>query len=531
MPAEPADDPTDTVVPAPAGPAEVATGAGASTETDSSAEAPDPRRWWALAVLAAAQLMIVLDGSIVNIALPSAQRDLGITNANRQWVVTAYTLAFGGLLLLGGRIADYTGRKRIFIVGLLGFATASALGGFSTTQGMLFAARALQGAFAALMAPSALSLVTVTFTAPKERARAFGVFGALAGAGAAIGLIVGGVLTEYASWRWCLGVNVPVALLVAGAATVLVHESKAPGDTRYDIPGVLLASVGLVSLVYGFTEAAKAKNPGNPNDTSVLGWGHSTTIFFLVVAVVLLVSFVVWETRARNPLLPLRIVLDRNRGGSYLLFLFVGAGLFAMFLFLSYYFQINLHYSPLKSGFAFLPFSGGLIVSAGVVSQLLPRLGPKPLLVPGLVMAVAGMLWLTQISQTSSYVTHVLPAQLVMSIGLAGVFIPASSTALVGIGHHDAGVASAVLNTSQQVGGSLGTALLNTLFAGAVTSYLAANAHSAADAQRLVPSALLHGYHVAFFWGAVLLAVALLVALFVVTAKKSDIPTEPAVAA
>ncbi|MDQ1625663.1 MAG: hypothetical protein QOJ49_1161, partial [Actinomycetota bacterium] len=461
-------------------------------------EAPDPKRWLALAVLAAAQLMIVLDASIVNIALPSAQRDLGISNADRQWVVTAYTLAFGGLLLLGGRIADYTGRKRTFIIGLLGFAGASALGGIAANQELLFAARALQGGFAALMAPSALSIVTVTFTEPRERAKAFGVFGALAGGGAAIGLIVGGVLTEYASWRWCLGVNVPVALLVAFFAFPLVHESKAPGNTKYDVPGVLLATLGLVSLVYGFTEAARAKNPGNPADTSVQGWLSSSTLFFLVAAVVLLVAFVFWETRAKNPMLPLRVVLDRNRGGSYLVFLLVGAGLFAMFLFLTYYFQFNLGYSPLKSGFAFLPFSGGIILTAGVVSQLLPRLGPKPLMIPGLVMAVIGMLWLTQIGQDTSYWSHVLPSELLMSIGLAGVFIPASSTALIGVGHHDAGVASAVLNTSQQIGGSLGTALLNTLFAGAVTTYLAANAHNAADGKRLIPLAYIHGYHVSF---------------------------------
>jgi EmrB/QacA subfamily drug resistance transporter len=484
-----------------------------------------------LAVLAAAQLMIVLDASIVNIALPSAQKDLGITNADRQWVVTAYTLAFGGLLLLGGRIADYTGRKRTFIIGLLGFAGASALGGLATTYQLLFAARGLQGAFAALMAPASLSIVTVTFTEPKERAKAFGVFGALGGGGAAIGLIVGGVLTEYASWRWCLGVNVPVALLVAGAGLVLVHESKASGDTRYDIPGVLMATIGLVSLVYGFTEAAKAKNPSNPNDTGVQGWTHSTTLLFLGVAAVLLVGFIVWETRADNPLLPLRIVLDRNRGGSYLMFLFVGAGLYAMFLFLTYYFQVNLGYSPLKSGFAFLPFSGGIILTAGVVAQLLPRLGPKPLMVPGMAMSVVGMLWLTQVSADTSYVTHVLPSEIVMSIGLACVFIPASSTALVGIGHHDAGVASAVLNTSQQIGGSLGTALLNTLFAGAVTAYLADHVRTPADAQRLGPTALIHGYHVAFFWGAVLFLGALLVAAFVVTAKKDDIPAEAAVGA
>jgi EmrB/QacA subfamily drug resistance transporter len=498
---------------------------------DERAEQPDPRRWWALTVLAAAQLMIVLDASIVNIALPSAQDDLGISNADRQWVVTAYTLAFGALLLLGGRIADYTGRKRTFVVGLLGFAAASAIGGLAPSQELLFAARALQGAFAALMAPAALSLVTVTFVEPKERAKAFGVFGALSGGGAAIGLIVGGVLTEYASWRWCLGVNVPVALIVAAAAVPLVHESKAKGDTRYDVPGVLLATFGLFSLVYGFTEAARAENPDNPRDTSVQGWTHPSTLTFLILAVVLLVAFVAWERRTRNPMLPLRIVLDRNRGGSYLVFLFVGAGLFAMFLFLTYYFQLNLGYSPLRSGFAFLPFSAGIILSAGVVSQLLPRLGPKRLMVPGLTMAVAGMLLLTRIDQDTAYWSHVLPAELLMSIGLAAVFIPASSTALFGVGSHDAGVASAVLNTAQQIGGSLGTALLNTLFAGAVTAYLTENARSPEDAQRLAPLAFIHGYHVAFFWGAVLFAAGLAVAVLVVNARKEDVPTEPVPAA
>src|SRR6478752_176361 len=327
-----------------------------SHHNPSDLDGPDPGRWWALTVLAAAQLMIILDASIVNIALPSAQEDLGISNADRQWMVTAYTLAFGALLLLGGRIADYTGRKRTFIIGLLGFAGASALGGVAPNQELLFAARALQGAFAALMAPSALSLVTVTFVDPKERAKAFGVFGALAGGGAAIGLIVGGILTEYASWRWCLGVNVPVALVVAAAAVPIVHESKAHGDTRYDIPGVLLATIGLFSLVYGFTEAARVKNPDDPTSTAVKGWGDPSTVTWLVLAVVLLVAFVLWERRAKNPMLPLRVVLDRNRGGSYLVFLLVGAGLFAMFLFLTYYFQINLGYTPLEAGFAFLPF-------------------------------------------------------------------------------------------------------------------------------------------------------------------------------
>ena len=417
--------------------------------------------------------MIILDASIVNIALPSAQADLGISDADRQWVVTAYTLAFGGLLLLGGRIADFMGRKRTFIVGLLGFAAASALGGVASNAGLLFAARGLQGAFAALLAPAALSLITVMFTLPKERARAFGVFGAISGGGAAIGLIVGGALTEYASWRWCLGVNVPIAFGAALAAVPIVRESKAPGDTRYDVPGALLATLGLVSLVYGFTEAAKLKDPGR--STEVVGWTAGSTLSFLIIAVVLLVAFIVWELRADNPLLPLPIILDRNRGGSNLVFLLVGAGLFAMFLFLTYYFQITLEYSPLKSGFAFLPFSGGIIVAAGVVAQLLPRIGPKPLMVVGMVLSVVGMLLLIRITPDTAYWSHVLPPLLLMSVGLAGVFIPASSTALVGVGDHDAGVASAVLNTAQQIGGSLGLALLNTLYAGAVTDYIGDN--------------------------------------------------------
>ena len=489
-------------------------------------DSADPRRWLALGVIAVAQLMIVLDGSIVNIALPSAQKDLGISTADRQWVITAYTLAFGGLLLLGGRIADYTGRKRTFVIGLLGFAAASALGGIAPTAALLFASRALQGAFAAVMAPAALSLITVTFVAPKERARAFGVFGAISGGGAAIGLILGGVLTQYASWRWCLGVNVPIALAAAAGAVAVVHESKAPGDTRYDVPGAVLSTLGLVSLVYGFTEAARAKNPSNPNDTSVLGWTAPTTIFFLVAAVVLLVAFVLWERRTANPLLPLRIVMDRNRGGAYLMFLFVGAGLFAMFLFLSFYFQVNLGYSPLKSGFAFLPFSGGIILSAGVVSQLLPRIGPRPLMTVGLVMAVAGMLMLTTIDAHTAYATHVLPGQLLMSIGLAGVFIPGSTVALHGAGSHDAGVASAVLNSAQQIGGSLGTALLNTVFASTVTAYLAANVRTPDDSKRLAPFALIDGYHTAFYWGAGLLAAALVTSIVMIRVGRDALPAD-----
>ena len=497
-----------------------------SSSTDDRTTTPqtstvDPKRWIALAVIGVAQLMIILDATIVNVALPSIQRDLGISDVDRQWVVTAYTLAFGGLLLLGGRIADFVGRKRTFMIGLLGFAVASGLGGIAANGGLLFAARAVQGGFAALLAPAALSLITVTFTEPRERARAFGVFGAIAGGGAAMGQVLGGVLTQYASWRWCLGVNVPIAVLTALAAIPVVRESKAPGDTRYDVPGAVLAVTGLVALVYGFTEAAKPE----------VGWTSGSTMTVLAAAVVLLVAFVAREKRTANPLLPLRIPLDRNRGGAYLIFLLVGAGLFAMFLFLTYYFQVNLGYSPLQSGFAFLPFSGGIILAAAVVSQVLPRTGPKPLMVGGLTLGVLGMLWLTRIPAESGFVTHVLPAEVLLSVGLAGVFISASSTALVGVGAHDAGVASALLSTAQQVGGSLGTALLSTVYTSAVTAYLTGHLRTAADPQRLHLDAALHGYRVAFFWAAVLLLAAMAAAVALITARRNDVPAEPAAVA
>ncbi|MDX6494444.1 MAG: hypothetical protein QOE17_430 [Gaiellales bacterium] len=476
------------------------------------------RRWWALSVIAIAQLMVVLDGTVVTIALPSAQRALHISNADRQWVITAYTLAFGGLLLLGGRIGDYLGRKRMFLVGLLGFAAASALGGAAQNGATLFGARAVQGLFAALLAPAALSLVTVTFTEVKERSRAFAVYGAISGGGAAIGLILGGTLTEYASWRWCLLINVPIAIVAYLAGTILVTESKSGGGSSYDIPGAILGTTGLVALVYGFTEAAKTG----------VGWLSVQAISYLVGAVLLLVGFVLVELRSPSPLLPMRVVLDRNRGGTYLASLLVFAGLFAMFLFLSYYFQYNLGYSALKSGIAFLPFSGGIIVTSGVVSTLLPRTGPKPLMLIGLAMGAAGLATFTFISDTSSWVTSVLPGELLMSIGLALVFVPLSSLALTGVSDDDAGVASAVLNSTQQIGGSLGTALLNTFYASAVSSYVVAH-HLSPSAFN--PLAAIHGYHVAFWIGVGLVAAAFVAILVMVNAGKDDIATQPGVPA
>lgn len=477
----------------------------------SSVPSPDPLRWKALLVIGIAQLMVVLDASIVNLALPSAKADLGISDADQQWVVTAYTLTFGGLLLLGGRIADYAGRKRVFIIGLLGFAAASALGGIAPTAGLLFAARALQGGFAALLAPAALSLITVTFHEPKERARAFGVYGAIAGGGAAIGLLLGGVLTEYLSWRWCLLVNIPIAIIAAVLAVPYVRESRAEGDASYDVVGAVTATLGLVALVYGFTKAAPSSYTESAN------WTEPSTLVWFALAAVMLVTFFVVETRVSNPLVPMRVLINRNRGASYLVSLIVGVGLFAMFLFLGLYLQVVLGYSPITAGFAFLPFSAGIIVGAGIASQLLPRVGPKPLMVPGLLAGAGGLAFLSLLEADSNYWTHVLPAMLVISLGMAFTFIPVSTTALHGIGKHDAGVGSALLNTSQQVGGAVGTALLNTVAVAATTAYLAANA---ASGQAALPAALTEGYTRAFLVGAGFLVAAAIVTAFMITIGK-----------
>lgn len=474
----------------------------------------DPTRWRTLFVVAISQLMLVLDSSIMNIAIPSAKVDLGISDANQQWVITAYTLAFGSLLLLGGRIGDYMGRKKIFLIGLLGFAGASALGGVASTQGLLFAARALQGVFGALLAPAALAIISVTFTVPKERAKAFGVIGAISGGGAAIGLILGGTLTEFFSWRWCLGVNTPIAIVAAILALKFVHESKAAGDNTYDIPGVITATAGLFSLTYGFNEAATK------------GWSSSTTIAFLLASVVLLVIFVAIEMRVKNPLMPLRVITERNRGGSYLGSLVVGAGLFSMFLFLGLYLQVILGYSPLRSGFAFLPFTFGIITFAGIASALLPKFGPKPLMVPGLLAASVGLLMLTRITPETSYLTHVVPSLLIMSSGMALVFIPLTSTSLHAVSNRDTGVASAMVNTSQQIGGSLGTALLNTIAATATTTYAAAHTELG---KAVMPFAITHGFTVAFKFSAGLLFVGAIVLFFFINiGKESLVETEGA---
>jgi EmrB/QacA subfamily drug resistance transporter len=484
-----------------------------STATTNTTTELDPNRWRALLVIAIAQLMVVLDASIVNIALPSLQADLGISDANRQWVVTGYTLAFGGLLLLGGRIADFWGRKRAFMTGLLGFAGASALGGVAQNQEMLFGARALQGVFAALLAPAALSLITVTFTDSKERAKAFGVYGGLSAGGAAIGLILGGVLTQYTSWRWCLLVNVPIAILAFFLAVSNVNESKATGDTRYDIPGAVTSSLGLVSLVYGITQVAE------------LGWSDPTTLSWFGASLVLLAAFFVIESRTSHPLLPMNILLDRNRGASYLTSFIVGAGLFGMFLFLAYFFQGILQYSPIKAGLLFLPFSVGVGISAGIASVVLPRFGPRYVSFIGLLMATAGMLLLTQLEPASSYVSDILPALMVLSLGMGLVFVPISATALFGVGNHDAGVASAVLNTAQQIGGALGTALLNTVAVTATASYFTANMIDPTDPANAgaVAFGLTDGFVAAFTWSAGFMIVGAIIWVFMINADKDTL--------
>ncbi len=476
---------------------------------------PDPKRWSILAVVVIAQLMVVLDASIVTIALPSAQKSLHISVANRQWVITAYTLAFGGLLLLGGRIADFGGRKRMFGVGLVGFAAASALGGLAPDQAMLFSARALQGGFAALMAPAALSILTVTFQSdPGERAKAFGAYGAVSGAGGAIGVLAGGLLTEYASWRWCLLVNVPIALVTAFFATRVVHESRVEGSTRYDLPGAFLSTAGLVSLVYGFTKAISD------------GWAAAQTLTFLAVGVALLVAFVVVEARSAHPLLPIRVVAERNRGGSFLASFLLGAGLFAMFIFLSYYMQGVLHYSALKAGIAFLPFAIGIVVGAAASTALVPRIGPRIPMSAGMLVGAIGLGWLTRIGVDTSFWGYVFGPQVLMSVGLGFAFPALSSTALTNVDDRDSGVASALINTTQQIGGSLGTALLNTVAATATAGYIVANGRS------FVPEGLVHGYSVAFAVGAGFLVVAALVTAVFVNGRPSmeESPMEAALA-
>ncbi|MEU6112298.1 MFS transporter [Streptomyces albidoflavus] len=467
-------------------------------ETAATTPTTDPKRWKALIFIAMAQLLVNLDHTIVNIALPSAQTELGISDGNRQWVITAYALAFGGLLLFGGRIADLWGRRITFVTGLAGFAAASVLGGAATEQWMLYTARALQGVFAALLAPAALSLLALLFTEAAERAKAFGIYAAVSGSGAAIGLLLGGVTTDYLNWRWSLFILIPFALVAAAGALLTIREPGAASERApLDVPGTVLSVLGLISLVYGFSSAESN------------GWTDPTTLGMLAAALVLLVAFVAVEARVAHPLLPLRVITDRNRGGAFLALGLAIIGLFGIFLFLTYYLQVVKGFSPVLTGLAFLPLSVGLIAgSTQIGAKLLPRVAPRALMVPGLVASAAGVLLLTQLEADSSYPLLVLPAQLLFGLGLGTTMIPAISLATVGVRPADAGVASAMVNTSQQVGGAIGTALLNTIAASATASYLATHSGPAAEAEL---AAMVDGFTAAFWWstGIVLVAAAL----------------------
>ncbi|WP_442813204.1 MFS transporter [Streptomyces sp. NBC_01244] len=477
---------------------------------------PDPRRWWALAVIGLAQLMVVLDATIVNIALPSAQRDLGMSDGNRQWVITAYSLAFGGLLLLGGRLADLIGRRRAFVIGLSGFALASALGGAASGPGMLFAARALQGVFAALLAPCALSLLATTFDTPRERAKAFGVFAAIASGGGAVGLIAGGLLTEYLNWRWCLYVNVTIAAIaVIGAFAVLRGTGRT--GAKLDVPGAVLGCGGLVAIVYGLSEAEPR------------GWSDGLVIGLLAGGTALLAVFAWWQTRASDPMLPPHIIRDRTRAGCLVTMALATIGLFALFLFMTYYFQLVLGYSPVRTGLAFLPMTLATITGATQVSaRFLDRLAPRSLIVPGLLLATLALVLLTRLTVDSAYATHVLPAMLVLGFGMGLVFMPVMSTATQGVARRDSGVTSATVNTAQQVGGAIGTALLNTIASTAATAYVAAHLAGPAEsadrvpgspAQRLIEAqGLVHGFGVALWWAAGIMLLGAVAAAVMVTA-------------
>jgi EmrB/QacA subfamily drug resistance transporter len=440
----------------------------------------------------------VLDTTIMIIALPSAQHALGFSNTDRQWVVTAYTLAFGGFLLLGGRLGDMFGPKRTLMAGVLGFALASALGGASQTTLMLIGARGLQGLFGALLAPSVLSLLTSTFTEPSERGRAFGIYATIAIAGSAFGLILGGLLTQFVDWRWCLYVNLPIAALVLFGAYTMIPDREGMHGIRLDVLGVVLGCGGLVALVYGLGEAGTS------------GWAATDVIVALILSAALLSAFIVWQSKGPNPLLPLRVLRNRNRAGSFISILLAVTGMFGTFLFLTYLLQTVDRYSPLKAGLAFLPLMAmNALAATQVASRLMPHVRTRLLVVPGLLMAALGVALFTQLTPDASYVTSVLPSELLLGFGLGLAIVPCISTATQNADPKDVGVTAATTNTSQQIGASIGTALLNTLAAAATVTYLASHHVQSKDE---VAQATVHGYAVASGWAAGILVLAAVLA-------------------
>ena len=449
------------------------------------ATAPD-RRWIALIILCAAQFMVVLDASIVNVALPSIQRALDFSQENLQWVVNAYVLLFGGFLLLGGRMADLLGRRRVFIAGLGLFSLASLVGGLSTTDTMLIAARGVQGLGAAILSASALSIITVTFAEGAERNKALGIWGAVAGSGGAAGVILGGVITQSLGWEWVLFVNTPIGIAAALLALAFVPESRREvTERRFDVAGAVSVTAGLIILVYAVVKATD------------VGWGSVQTIALLGVAAALLVAFTLIETRTRQPLMDFRIFRTRAIGASNLIGLLTGAALFSMFFFVTLYMQNVLGYSPLKAGLSYLPLAVSIILAAGVASQLTTKLGVRPVLFGGLMLVAGGLVWFSQVSVGGSYVSDILFPSVLAGWGLGLAFVPQTIGSQAGVKPDEAGLASGLINTSQQIGGAVGLAALSTVATSQTNNALAA-AHGAASA---MPQALVDGFQSAFLVG------------------------------
>lgn len=476
----------------------------------------------ALVVIAAAQLMVVLDGTIVNIALPSIQTDLAVPASSLAWIVNAYALAFGGLLLLGGKSGDLYGRRRMFRIGVVLFIVASGLGGFATNEAWLIGARVVQGIGGAIAAPTALSLIAVNFQEGTARNRAMGVYAAMAGVGATVGLLLGGVLTDYLSWRWVFFVNVPIGVAVLFGTTVLVEGRR--NDGRLDGPGAVLGTGGLLALVYAITRGGEH------------GWTEDLTVACLVASAVLLVLFIGWQARSHHPMMPLWLFSDRSRAGSYATVLFIGAGMFATFYFLTLYLQLVLGYSPIKSGFAYLPFSFGMGIAAGISSKLVERVAPRLVAGPGLLIAAVGMFWLSLLDPQSSYFVQLMPAMFVTALGLGLSFVPMTLGAVSKVDDQNSGIASALLNTAQQVGGALGLAILSAVATTASDRQLpdAASSLYRGFAMRdpalihAASAALTHGYSTALKVAAGFFLVGLIVTAFAITAEpsKSSAPDE-----
>jgi EmrB/QacA subfamily drug resistance transporter len=452
----------------------------------------DPRRWLALAVIAAAQLLVVLDASVVNIALPSAQAALGMSDVAKQWVVTGYSLTFGGFLLVGGRIADLHGRKLVFLVGLAGFAVASAVGGLAQDSAVLLGARAAQGVFAALLAPAGLALLATTFTEPAERGKAFGIFGAAVGTGGVLGMVLGGVLTEYGSWRWCLLINLPVVALIAAAAVPLLRESRAEGRARYDLPGAVTATLGVGALIYGISQAVDR------------GWLGVSTVSFVVAGLLLLVGFVLLQTRVPVPMMPLRVVRDRVRGSGYLVVLLIGAALYAFYLFLTYYLQVVQGYTPLGTGLAFVPIGVGIFAGSMLAGRALARANARAVVIGGLVPSTIAIGVLGAVEPDTGFWTVVMPVQLVVGLGIGAALTTVMKLTLDGVDPDDTGVASALTNAMREIGGAVGISALNVL------------AISVTAAAGTGPAALTEGYASAFLAAAALLLVATVVTVLAV---------------